>query len=594
MEISLHSEGWTTRITVTGAFGVLGEVEGQERFLLPLSGTFPVRRGGGWLWLLPADPLDPGPAFQIRCPGSGIEVTGSRGGWVVTVQSRNPEVRKHPNRPRCDVEGRPWEFDFEGGAELAATLAAFYWDTLVPTTIERTAARKYRGGGRGYVLSSLQKGSYGGTYPAVDHEFQIKGRLALGGGVEQDVVRRMLELQLDLMRTHPEGTWRNPCALQPNGRVEYHVTRRSADWSVKAIMFFVTGNLEILESLWLYAARTKDRTWLGGRIDEIERVAGHVERQIDAQGRLWSDVYYEDQVMKDGRETMAQAFAIRNFGLLADLEDWLGRTERAGHWRAVAATLAANLTAPLPEGFWDTDQRRFVDWVDRRGKVHDHLHLLASELPVLLGLASPDQSRAVEDLLAAHEAVFQKFPSFVAARIEDYTRDEIGTGGPYDLCAAGRYWCWDAAYWSGRRDGARLRVQLEAVSAQARLDGYHMGERYDMNYVYYPSDKNWHGAAWYYEYPNVYAWVLVTEYLGFHPCLDADVLLRPLVGGSTTVRIETAGLQWSYSYDQDSFRATNLADHPRTLRLDLGPGWPNVPAGPTRLGAGSSLVVSCR
>ena len=36
----------------------------------------------------------------------------------------------------------------------------------------------------GFVLSTLNLKSYGGTYPAVDHEFHMKGRYAVGGKAE--------------------------------------------------------------------------------------------------------------------------------------------------------------------------------------------------------------------------------------------------------------------------------------------------------------------------------------------------------------------------------------------------------------------------
>ena len=54
-----------------------------------------------------------------------------------------------------------------------------------------------------------------------------------------------------------------------------------------------------------------------------------------------------------------------------------------------------------------------------------------------------------------------------------------------------------------------------------------MGERYDMNHVYYVDDKYWHGAEHYYEYPCVFSWVLFHEYLGVRPALDADLLIAP-------------------------------------------------------------------
>jgi len=71
----------------------------------------------------------------------------------------------------------------------------------------------------------------------------------------------MLELQFQLMREDPEGLWRDPCALQPTGAREYHVRRSSMDGRTNAEMFLVTGNIEVLESTWLYIAQTKDFGW---------------------------------------------------------------------------------------------------------------------------------------------------------------------------------------------------------------------------------------------------------------------------------------------------------------------------------------------
>ena len=126
---------------------------------------------------------------------------------------------------------------------------------------------------------------------------------------------------------------------------------------------------------------------------------------------------------------------------------------------------------------------------------------------------------------------FSKFPSFVAAKIEDYTRSEIGIGGPYDLCAAGRYWCWDAIYKAYINEGDKLLQQLLQISAQAKNDIYLMGERYDMDYIYYVDGKNWHGASEYYEYPNVFLFVLVNQYLGVNFGFDCDLTLKPLIQG---------------------------------------------------------------
>lgn len=142
-------------------------------------------------------------------------------------------------------------------------------------------------------------------------------------------------------------------------------------------MFLVTGNVEIIDSAWLYVAAGAPADWLPRRIEELEAALGLVEGLLDAGHLLWSDVYYEDQVVKDGRETTATALAARSFGLLADLENLLGRDAAAERLRTIEHDLAGTLRLSLPHGHWDHTAHRFVDWVDRSGEVHDHLHLLA-------------------------------------------------------------------------------------------------------------------------------------------------------------------------------------------------------------------------
>lgn len=419
----------------------------------------------------------------------------------------------------------------------------------------------------GYVLSTLRTDVYGGTYPDVDHEFQCRGRIALGGALELDLTRRMLELELRLMREDPTGLYRSPCSLQPSGAREYHVRRNSLDRTVNAEMFLITGNVEVIQIAWLYAALSRDFDWPGAHIEELERAAAFTEGLIDCNGRLWSDVYYEDQVMKDGSECMSAALAARAFGQLGELEALLGRAHQAERYRGLELRLARQLASPLPRGFWDANEERFIDWLDRDGRAHDHLHLLANELPVLMGYCSGEQERAVARLIDANLDEYQRFPTFMSARIQDYTGSEIGDGGPYDLCAAGRYWCWDAAYWRRLRRGDMLARQLASVARQAELDGWRMVERYDMNHVYYKSELNWHGSAYYYEYPNVFCWVLIHDYLGVQPALLDDLALSPLAPCGTSVALEGAGI--AYEIGKGCIDVTNLRAGSMTISLDM-------------------------
>lgn len=544
----------------------------DDLFVLPSDAVHGSLRGRGTCWVLPTSPRE-GDAWLIEADAP-IAAERTDAGWAVTVEAPSTRLTRHRSRPHADIHGATFALDLRGGEQLADALAGFYWGTMLPSVIERTKAKDYADAD-GFVVSTLAS-KYSGTYPDVDHEFQIKGRLAWGSRLDLHVVRRMIELQLRMMREDPTGLWRNPCAIQPSGNREYHVRRNSMDRKENAVMFLVTGNIEVLESIWMYVARTKDTAWLQGHIADIEGAASGIEEYIDPLGRLWGDVYYEDQVIKDGRETMAQALAIRSFRLLAELETLIGRSAEATRYAEVAERLATSLKQPLPAGWWDPETSRFIDWVDRSGGAHDHIHLLANILPVLVGATSAEQESAVLDLVQRELPEFQRFPTFLSARIADYTDSEIGDGGPYDLCAAGRYWCWDAAFWRWRGDGKMLREQLDRVAAQGAVDDYVMGERYDMDYVYYVDGSPWHGAAHYYEYPCVFSWVLFAEYLGVRGALDVDLEVSLRLETYGSVRLEQEAYQLSYSYAAEGFTLENLAQKTRSFRVDLRAIYPSA------------------
>ena len=96
-----------------------------------------------------------------------------------------------------------------------------------------------------------------------------------------------------------------------------------------------------------------------------------------------------------------------------------------------------------------------------------------------------------------------------------------------------------------------------------------MGERYDMDHVYYVDGRSWHGAAHYYEYPCVYIWVLVAEYIGLRLDLTADVFIKPCLSEFTSVRMEQQQWQLAYTWNAEGFTLCNLAAVQRSFRLDL-------------------------
>ena len=71
-------------------------------------------------------------------------------------------------------------------------------------------------------------------------------------------------------------------------------------------------------------------------IGNLEKAAAFTIANIDQYGRVWSDVYYEDQVMKDGRETMSGALAAYTFQLLAQMENMLNREDRSNYYTGIS------------------------------------------------------------------------------------------------------------------------------------------------------------------------------------------------------------------------------------------------------------------
>ncbi len=525
-------------------------------------------RANHGLWVLPMDARSKDGSWYLELHGGEVTATDSDGVLTVLLNGETATLRRAEARPHSDPFGNRFAFSIAGGEGLEDALAGFYWGTMLPSVVEKTMAAHFKYSS-GYVLSTLNVKSYAGSYPAVDHEFQAKGRLAMGSELDLDVVRRMIGLEFQLMKDDPEGLFRAPCSVQPDGRREYHIRRNSEDMRVNAAMFPVTGNIEVVEEAWNYYEAREDRAWLRENIENLEHAAGWTLAHVDQYGRLWSDVYYEDQVMKDGRVTQAQGFGARSFTLLANMERAAGRAAKASEYDGVAKKMAKVLIEPLPVGYWDETHERFIDWVDRNGGVHDHTPLVANALPVTLGYATKEEADAVRKLIEENGGQFERFPSFVAADIAGYTRSEIGSGGPYDLSAAGRYWYWDAAYRESQGQDAVLLDQLKKVAAEGAKDNYLMGERYDMDYVYYIDGKNAHGAEKYYEYPNVYSAVLISKWLGLTKAVDADVAVAPHITGFGSVEFRIPEYALTYSYGKDGFVLRNLSDKTRRFKVDL-------------------------
>jgi hypothetical protein len=543
--------------------------EDNKWYVLPLNDASGKISANTNLWILPQNALSKDNAYLIKLSGSdSITAVTENDRLKVNVYSKKFELHTAEARPHSDCFNNRYALDIQGGEAFANTLAGFYWGTMLQSVIEKTKAKNYPYSS-GYVISTLNPKAYAGSYPDVDHEFQIKGRLAFASDLDIDVVKRMMELQFKLMQDDPEGLFRDPCSVQPSGEREYHIRRNSQNNKVNANMFLLTGNMEIQEEAFHYFEATKDSAWLNKNIENLEKAAALTIANTDQYGRVWSDVYYEDQVMKDGRETMSGALAAYTFKLLAQMESILNRGDKSDYYTGISKIIAKQLVQPLPQGFWDEHEQRFVDWVDRSGVKHNHIHLLANILPVMFGYTTEAQTQAVAKLVNSNLSEFQRFPSFISADVAAYDKNEIGDGGPYDLCAAGRYWWWDASYWKWLNNNDMLYKQLKTVAEEAVKDSYYMGERYDMNHVYYVDNKDWHGADMYYEYPCVYTSVLIDNYLGIQHALNADLSIKPKVNGYGTIEFTNPLYNIRYSITAKGFKLKNLSNKSRRFAVDL-------------------------
>ena len=147
------------------------------------------------LWLLPVEKN--GKSKKIDC--GNYTVKAQRKETVITFYSKSAE-KEFSAVPCCDFFGNEIVFDLPEKKIFEKTFAEFYWNNLLNQVAERTFLRKKKDIREGYVLSTLNKKAYAGTYPAVDHEFHMKGRFAVGGKTEAELLRRMLLLQLKIMR----------------------------------------------------------------------------------------------------------------------------------------------------------------------------------------------------------------------------------------------------------------------------------------------------------------------------------------------------------------------------------------------------------
>ena len=100
-------------------------------------------------------------AFFIRISADEMEVTVSAGEGGAFSE---PVWKEFDGPPCCDVMGNTMELDFENGGIFLDTYYHFYWETLLPSVVERTRAKSYSDSD-GYVVSTLPERRLRGDLP---------------------------------------------------------------------------------------------------------------------------------------------------------------------------------------------------------------------------------------------------------------------------------------------------------------------------------------------------------------------------------------------------------------------------------------------
>ncbi|MBC8080817.1 MAG: hypothetical protein H7X86_10760, partial [Gorillibacterium sp.] len=147
--------------------------ESTNWFVLPTDKDHSELEGHHTAWVLPQEVTDSNQSWMITTEGQ-IKIESTLDKVIATITSNHCKIESFECRPHSDPFGNRFRFQFAGGDQLEEALAGFYWGTMLPSVVERTRAKDYYDSD-GFVLSTLTKDNYGGTYPDVDHEFQIKG-----------------------------------------------------------------------------------------------------------------------------------------------------------------------------------------------------------------------------------------------------------------------------------------------------------------------------------------------------------------------------------------------------------------------------------
>lgn len=169
---------------------------------------------------------------------------------------------------------------------------------------------------------------------------------------------------------------------------------------------FLDANPGILTSSWDYVEATGDRTWLKGRIEQLEHLAAFLEqRDVDGDGMVEAtqsgnantlieparSCCWWDALNCGYKDGYSNALIYRAWRCLAEMEGQLGRADKQRHYNALADRLKAVYFKTLynPATGW------LAWWKSEDGMLHDYGTPIVNGLAIEYGLVEPTQGRQI-------------------------------------------------------------------------------------------------------------------------------------------------------------------------------------------------------
>jgi len=135
---------------------------------------------------------------------------------------------------------------------------------------------------------------------------------------------------------------------------------------------------------------------LGGRDGSVVLPGASHDGTADSKGSNYWDFW-----LFGHKSAYMDAYFYEALRLFAELEEALGRSERARELRAVRA----RVKAAFNDAFWNEETGRYVGWIDANGEARDYGFTFVNAIALAVGLAPPERAESVLQWLEGERVV---------------------------------------------------------------------------------------------------------------------------------------------------------------------------------------------